>query len=356
MLSVASIGFCIIALVATEFGLRLFDPGYLWRLFGEEGSTVYSETYGWDLRTGFRGASFGTVQTINRLGYRGRVHPTTRVPGMKRVLMIGDSIAFGAGVRDNETFSALLEERDPDLEIVNLSVGGYGTDQELLKLEHEGLRYKPDLVILNFCLFSDFIDNSLPSSLWDARQPKPFFIWDGHRLVLHDAHVRLTVLRRTTQWLADNSHLYNRVRQLLDLREPPRERGVGRARGAQVRRHFEAAAELTFRLIRRMDELVRESGGRFLVVIHPDRDDYAHPTRFLRAFCKAPLLEGIPIVDLGERYRAAGLTFEQLSLDGAGHLTRYGHQVAVEAFETLIAKPVPPEWNYSSTCGANGAT
>jgi hypothetical protein len=346
------VAFFIGGLVATELGLRLLDPDYLWRLFGEEASTVYSETYGWDLRKGFGGTSFGTTQTVNRLGYRGSEHPLARVPGRKRVLMVGDSIAYGAGVRDNETFSALLERRDPDLEVVNISVGGYGTDQELLKLQHEGLRFRPDLVILHFCLFSDFYDNSQPFSLWDSRQPKPFFAWDGSHLVLYDAHVRLSPLRRCTQWLADNSHLYNRIRRLLNVPEPPRERGKARARSAEVRRHFNVAADLTFRLIRRMNELTQQSGARFLVVIHPDRDNYAHPTRFLRAFCGAPLLEGIPIVDLGDRYRAAGLSFDELALDEAGHLTPHGHQVAVEALETLISKPVPSDWDYLSTCRA----
>ena len=45
-------------------------------------------------------------------------------------------------------------------EVVNLSVGGYGTDQELIALEERGLRYGPDVVVLNFCLFSDFIERA----------------------------------------------------------------------------------------------------------------------------------------------------------------------------------------------------
>ena len=62
-------------------------------------------------------------------------------------MVIGDSFAFGWGVSDSQTYSARLEAALPALEVINLGVGGYGTDQMLLMLREEGLRYAPDLVI-----------------------------------------------------------------------------------------------------------------------------------------------------------------------------------------------------------------
>ena len=76
--------------------------------------------------------------------------------------MLGDSITFGTRVRDFETFSYLLEHRSARYEVVNLAVEGYGTDQELLLLEDEGLRYHPDVVVLNVCVANDPLDNFLP--------------------------------------------------------------------------------------------------------------------------------------------------------------------------------------------------
>jgi hypothetical protein len=79
-----------------------------------------------------------------------------------RVLMLGDSITFGSGVRDEETFCALMAQR---YDVVNLGVEGYGTDQELLKLEREGLAYHPDVVVLNFTVAND---------IWNvASAPRP---------------------------------------------------------------------------------------------------------------------------------------------------------------------------------------
>jgi hypothetical protein len=229
-------------------------------------------------------------------------------------------------------------------------VGGYGTDQELIQLEAEGVAYHPDLVILHFCLFSDFIDNTLSASLWDARQPKPFFTWDGRSLVKHDEHVRLSAFGRLAQWAADNSHVYNRIRERLHLRYAPRERGRARARSSELRRHPDSTVDLTFRMIRRMNEVAVASGARFFVVLHPGRDDFPNPSRFVTAFCGAPLLKGIQVVEMGERYRAAGLGYDLFALDSAGHLTPVGHEIVAETLSPLIAEPITPAWDFSSTC------
>jgi len=84
--------------------------------------------------------------------------------------MLGDSVTFGSGVRDDGTFCALRAWR---YDVVNLGVEGYGTDQELLQLEHEGLAYHPDVVVLNFTVAND---------IWNVRSrrddvtrlPKPY--------------------------------------------------------------------------------------------------------------------------------------------------------------------------------------
>jgi hypothetical protein len=50
-----------------------------------------------------------------------------------RLLVLGDSFAFGEGVDLADRFDALLQERMPHLSIVNLGVMGYGPDQELIR-------------------------------------------------------------------------------------------------------------------------------------------------------------------------------------------------------------------------------
>jgi hypothetical protein len=352
-LSLATFAVLALGLLAAELILRLVSPAYLQELYAEESSNVYSETYGWRPREGFKGTEDGQKLTINRRGYRGPEHPYERTSGRKRVVIVGDSISFGEGVDDERIFSALLESWSSKIEVVNLSVGGYGTDQELIMLEREGLRYHPDVVILGFCLFSDFTDNTLPSALFDARQPKPYFTWDGQALVPHDEHVKLSPSRKVAQWLFDRSFLYNRVCALLGLTRPPRQPGVWAGRVAAVMQNLPPAAEVTFHLIRRMSDLSRQAGAKFLVLIHPDRFAYHHRSRLLRQFCFTPLLQDMTVVELGARYRAAGLEFDAFAGDEPGHLNERGHEVTARVLETLLSGSAPSDWDYRSDCRAS---
>lgn len=353
LLSLATFALLALGVLAAEIVLRVANPDYLAELYAAESSNVYSETYGWRPRAGFKGTEDGQKLTINGRGYRGTEHPYEKTPGRTRVVIVGDSISFGESIADERTFAALLESRNPKYEVVNLSVGGYGTDQELIMLQREGLRYHPDVVILGFCLFSDFTDNTLPSALFDARQPKPYFTWDGQKLVERDEHLRLSPPREVAQWLFDRSFLYNRVRVMLGMKRPPRQPGVWADRIAAVMQNLPPAAELTFHIIRRMRDLSRDAGAKFLVLIHPDRFAFSHRSRLLRQFCFSPLLEGIPIIELGARYRAAGLAFDTFAGDEPGHLTERGHEVTAEVLATVLSGAAPADWDYRSTCRAS---
>jgi hypothetical protein len=355
LLALVTSALFLLALAGLEGGLRLGSPDYLYTIHGDESSNVYSETYGWELRPGFRGYDLGELATINRRGYRGPEHPYAKPPGRTRVVMLGDSIAYGAGVKDGETFAALVESRNGRFDVVNLAVGGYGTDQELIRLEREGLRYAPDAVVLHFCLFSDYADNGLPTALFDARQPKPYFTWDGRALQLHDRHLHLNPLRGAAQWLSDWSHAYNRLCGLLGMQRAPRQPGVWADRMASVLQDLPAASELTFRLIRRMADRAAAAEARFLVVVHPDRFAFQHRSKLLRKFCGTPVLEGIPVLEMGARYRAAGLGWDAVALDEPGHLTRLGHEKAAEVLAAALWQPLPPDWDYRVTCRAESA-
>ena len=327
-------------LVGLELGLRRFDPRYLDRL----GPTVYSESYGWRPRPGFAWLLHGVPVVVNDKGYRGPEHPLTKPSGRTRVVLLGDSITFGARVTDGETFAALLESRTRQFDVINLAVEGYGTDQELLRLEREGLAYHPDVVILNFCMTNDVLNNGLATDTEDEHAPKPYFSWDGKSLRLHDESLKLRGLRRIGQWLEDDSHLYHRVAALLPAPHraaPDRTKEAGR-----VGRW--PAEDLTFRLIRRIHEVATGAGARMFVVLHPDEPAFRRRSPLLQSFCWTPLLEGIPVVDLGERYRALGMAFDQIAFDYQGHLTPLGHHFAAEEIEALLAEA--PETPHRVAC------
>ncbi len=79
--------------------------------------------------------------------------PYEKKEGVFRILCLGDSILFGYGVDNHETFSFYLEEvlnkysKNVRYEVINAAVPGWGPVEYLLFLKNEGYKYNPDLVI-----------------------------------------------------------------------------------------------------------------------------------------------------------------------------------------------------------------
>ena len=96
-----------------------------------------------------------SVRTDAR-GLRATPHPTPR-PGVGepyRILVVGDSFAFGWGVEDDETFSARLAAELPvppgrsHLEVLNAGVAGWSADHYGLFLKRAGFELEPDLILV----------------------------------------------------------------------------------------------------------------------------------------------------------------------------------------------------------------
>ncbi len=108
------------------------------------------ELEGVDRLYGFRGAG-------NNLGFRDVDHALAKPGGVLRIVVLGDSIAAGWGVERTEemfpsTLERLLAERGLRAEVINLGVVGYNTRQEVEMLKLHGLAYRPDLVLVAYCL------------------------------------------------------------------------------------------------------------------------------------------------------------------------------------------------------------
>jgi hypothetical protein len=129
-----------------------------------EACALHDADLGWVNKPGVRtrvvAPRFEYDVAINRRGLRDRDHPYEKPDGVLRVLLLGDSLAWGWGVDDGLAFADLAEEElGPGVEVVNLGVPGYSSDQELWLLEREGVRYEPDIVLLCFIL-NDIVGNA----------------------------------------------------------------------------------------------------------------------------------------------------------------------------------------------------
>ncbi len=91
---------------------------------------------------------------VNAAGYRGALVSAVKPTGTKRIVGIGDSTMFGLGVADADGYmrqlEGLLRAESTCVEVVNLAVAGYNSEQELEVLQSRGLAFRPDLVVLGY--------------------------------------------------------------------------------------------------------------------------------------------------------------------------------------------------------------
>jgi lysophospholipase L1-like esterase len=156
VLAVAAV---VVFLGGLELSLRAFvdlapvsEPANATRLF------VRDAELGWKLRPGAEDEWGGVRVRINDKGMRGPELPYAKPAGARRVLYLGDSVAFGFGIaRHEDTFpfrvaDLLAQDSTLAVETVNTGVGGYSPWQFHGVLASEGIRYAPDLVVVSFVL------------------------------------------------------------------------------------------------------------------------------------------------------------------------------------------------------------
>jgi lysophospholipase L1-like esterase len=96
----------------------------------------------------------------NSHGFRDNEYAYDKSEQVKRIVVIGDSIAAGLGVNFRDSFGNQLESKlntalngaEQKIEVIVLAQAGYSTSQELFLLEHEAFKYSPDLIVWSYVL------------------------------------------------------------------------------------------------------------------------------------------------------------------------------------------------------------
>lgn len=151
VMAVAALVPCLIA----EGALRLMAPpadsADMWRRLPSAAE--------WSGQPNVRGMHAGVPVAFNRLGYRDAERSPQPAPGTVRILALGDSVTFGMGVAQDQTFPRQTEQllsaaRGGPVEVLNMGMPGYNTLHELAQLRDLGLGLQPSAVVVGF-LYND---------------------------------------------------------------------------------------------------------------------------------------------------------------------------------------------------------
>ncbi len=286
------------------------------------------------LRPGERLRVLGRDVHVSSLGLRGPEVAVRPPPGSRRVLVLGDSVAFGWGLDEAESVPARLAEalrrRGVSAEVLNAGVPGYSIANEAALHREIAPALAPDAVVLAASL-NDFTPapSLSPLGILVSFDAAPAPGWLAHSGLLAFLRSRLGALRAALA--GDGPDRSARVALFL------------RAAAIASRERFYADAgasgwEPIERGLRELRDPARGAGSALLVVIFPEEDqlEVAGAPRLAQerwlARCGSLGLRCLDLAPAFLRAAGAGPLFSDLQ-----HPSAHGSRVAAEATAEILA-------------------
>ncbi|MFA5356366.1 MAG: hypothetical protein WC301_03040 [Candidatus Omnitrophota bacterium] len=231
-----------IILSAAAFSAVLLCLELLFRVFWGMGGWVERPIYRRSadpyLRYEFVPGAKTAAISINSDGFRGPEYPVKKPAGTFRIIMLGDSETFSFMLSEKDSLPAQLEtllNQDPlpvKYEVLNFGVEGYSTLQELEMFKKKGMKYEPDLIILNYVL-----NDPEPGEYYFNKS----FLMRHSALVRYFSYrVKKAMIRRERRKLnihneIDNYYYYHRPQYFKHVKEAIYElAGISRERGNRL--------------------------------------------------------------------------------------------------------------------------
>lgn len=215
---------------------------------------------------------FGHYIVTNSAGMRDREHALEKRDGLFRVLVLGDSFIEANQVRFEDSFVSLLERQllektGQEIEVISGSVSGWGTDDELTYLMREGIKYKPDLVLVAMTIHNDINDNLMEeyhTFINGKLDQKPIVLVPGPSYAL----------LKVKEWLNAHSHLYKMSFQAFQARWSAEQgKSLESHVGGLLRKvpsdRIRLGWDMTEQLFKKLVEIARNSDAKVVVVMLP---------------------------------------------------------------------------------------
>ena len=109
---------------------------------------------GFELKANYQNHNPDFIESYERTnshGQRDRPRTIKKPSSARRIILLGDSVVEGYGLREEDTISSQMERLlGADTEVLNFGVSAYCTSAEVELLKVKGLQFDPDIVVLVF--------------------------------------------------------------------------------------------------------------------------------------------------------------------------------------------------------------
>jgi len=330
---------CIAALGIAELLTRTLAPHPRYA-----GFMLPDERVGSIPKPAYRGRAtnmFGEYDTeirTNKEGFRGRDYSIAKSEKVLRIAILGDSFTFAEQVPEESTFvrrteilfNQMLRKKNTSIqqiECMNFGVGGYDTYQQALCYEAFVRKYRPDITLLAMYAHNDLLGNAF--YLEDNGFGRPCFrLTNGSLQKIPADPVQLMENYRNNEdrfqairWY-HHLHLYNLWKQALwEIRQKQKRAELAQKFATPIRnpstikqlwregvyhnyRYYvdddgkdpvvAEADAVTRLLLKRLETMVQEDGGRLCVALLPAEENL-WPERWPERVKLLPGLENIPM-------------------------------------------------------------
>ena len=310
----------------------------------------------------------------NSYGFNDDEHSFEKPEGRYRIVILGDSYVEALEVPQERSFHRLLEKKLNDAvgfrkyEVIALGTAGNGSRRNYLMLETLGMKFRPDLVIMEFFPTNDIVDDSN-----DLRELRDAQIAKFRELSpLMD---RPAIYRPQSDSSIAKSRLHLAVAQgMVNMRFRAFRRSLSLEQqipvhyfvyAAQYPAVWKRAWKLTLNHIKKAQELASSGNSDFMLVYFNERFklstkqkellfesypamnhfqwDFDQPIKVLEHFSKANSVRFLNLEPkFGEKYLADRIP---LHYEFDGHWNAEGHKLAAEIlFQSLqkITKDAKP--------------
>ncbi|MCE1247322.1 MAG: SGNH/GDSL hydrolase family protein [Firmicutes bacterium] len=300
---------CSVAFIigGTEYVMNYYDK--LYPVMHRPHPTIF-----WRLVPDLLEMNFGPVKILtDSHGFRSPEIAEKKPAGEYRVMILGDSSAFGFFVKNNQTFGAelvkMLRQKYPgkNVKLINAAVSGYTTYQGATLMKEMGWKFSPDLIIISF--------NDDPQLEWKTdleRLPPPALV--PFFRVLYSSKIYLTLKKELI-----NNQLKKDNRFAL---RPDFKNEKSRVTPEQLKQNVSYIVENA-----------KKSGAAVIVISMPLQSAGEYIERYRTAQKEVADANGFPVLDL--LYAWQDLPADEMFFD-VMHPTVKGHKVIADELYKIV--------------------